>query len=196
MTINNICIYNLFQAIYNIRLSYNSLYNFDSIILNQLKDKNYISLNHIVLGENDKSLIKKLINNPSERKFLRQIFVSLNIKAPLYWWKQFDTYKIGVTTNSESTMHNLLKRKLTQNDFENPIESLILELLNIFISNKDFKNTNNNLPHSFLQERHITCNYEVLKNIYKNRKNHKLNEWKILCKNIEILPYFDLLIKE
>lgn len=169
------------------------------------------------IGYNDLRLARKLVKSGSDhRKFLRQIFVCMDIKAPLYWFKQFDTYKVGTTANSESTMHTITKKPLTINDFSIRNLSLygtengntfirIIELLNYYReqylkeeSNKDkqkdyWYNIIELLPSNFNQTRTVTVTFENLLNMYKSRKSHKLDEWKDFCKGIENIPYFTLI---
>lgn len=116
-------------------------------------------------------------------KFLRAINVVLDITAPLYWWKEFDTYKIGTVTQSESTMHTLTKKSITKDMFEDgdSIYQSTIDQLEQDRLNNDFYTLNKNLPHSFLQRRIVSTNYAVLANIIKQRNNHKLPEWVYLC---------------
>ena len=116
-----------------------------------------------------------------ENKFLRQLPVSLDITAPMYWWKEFDTYKVGTTAQSESTMHTLLKNSITQDNFENFVPEDMLAHLEDLRVNKKFRELINELPMGWLQRRIVTCNYAVLQNMYNQRKNHKLPEWHIFC---------------
>ena len=116
-----------------------------------------------------------------ENKFLRQLPVTLDITAPMYWWKEFDTYKVGTTAQSESTMHTLLKNEITQDNFERPIFPDILDHLEYLRAEKHFDELINILPMGWLQRRIVTCNYAVLQNMYNQRKNHKLPEWHIFC---------------
>lgn len=115
-------------------------------------------------------------------KFLRMIVVYLDITAPLYWWKQFDTYKVGTVAQSESTMHTLMKKPITPEMFEGgqadcePLEALRVA--------GDFDSLNARLPQSFLQRRIVMCNYAVLGNILSQRRGHKLKEWKTFCDNV------------
>ena len=159
-----------------------------------------------VLGPNDLTLARKLIKAGSDhRKFLRQIFVSVDITAPLYWWKEFDTYKVGTVANSCSTMHKIHAKEFSFDDFST--EHLtgsswitldeIIEHLNW--ARESYIKTNDKiywwqmiqlLPTSYNQLRTCTLNYETLLNIYHARKNHKLDEWHTLCDWIETLPYF------
>lgn len=167
----------------------------------------------LLLGDNDLSLMRQLIKAGSEhRKFLRQIFVSVDITAPLYWWKEFDTYKVGTTANSCSTMHKLASTPITidcfkMTDFENvKIDMTIkgfweeyliptLEQLRLkYLETKDkryWKELIRLLPESWLQKRTVTMNYENVLNMYQQRKYHKLTEWSIdFCYWCESLPYF------
>ena len=170
------------------------------------------------IGKNDISLMKKLAAAGTDhRKFLRMITVYWDITAPLYWWKEFDTYKVGTVANSCSTMHKLTEKEFSIDDFSHnhipfaeldkehtTIEALnyhtlehIVSTLNtnrkLYLKTKDKKywwNIIQLLPSSYNQKRTVMLNYEVLANIYKSRKNHKLDEWKALCYWIEELPYF------
>lgn len=179
-------------------------------------------LESYVIGENDLELAQKLIKAGSEhRKFLRQIFVSVDITAPLYWWKEFDTYKVGTVNNSTSTMHKLASTPITMDCFEmddfenvNPFEvfgrndddvittfelflTFLEELRLAYDKTKDkryWKELIRLLPESWLQKRTVTINYENLLNIYHQRKNHKLTEWHKFCEWVESLPYAKELI--
>jgi hypothetical protein len=134
-------------------------------------------------------------------KFLEQIQYWIVIDAPLYWWKHFDTYRIGVSKSSESTMFKMWKKGVTQEDFEGVVYKETLELLNKDISEyaKDQSNTNlfrniiNNIPDGYFQTRLVNINAKSLRNIYAQRKNHKLKEWRDFCKAIEGFPYGDLI---
>ena len=159
-----------------------------------------------VLGANDLELMQKLAKaGTDESKFARMIVVYADITAPLYWWKEFDTYKVGTVANSCSTMHKIHTKKLTIEDFS--CEHLysfasnsliqIIETLNIY--REDFIRTGSKnhwwqmiqmLPSSYNQKRTVMLNYAVLWNMYQARKNHKLDEWKEFCKWVETLPHF------
>ena len=163
-----------------------------------------------VLGENDISLASRLAAAGSDhRKFLRQIIVSMDITAPLYWWKEFDTYKVGTVANSTSTMHKIHSKPFERDDFSHEkmsedaiavLDSLVAYLEGErvkFVETKDkayWHNMIQLLPTSYNQLRTVTLNYEVLINIYRARRYHKLDEWKILCAEIEKLPYAKELI--
>lgn len=166
-------------------------------------DKRFNDQFHI--GKNDLALMQKLIKAGSEhRKFLRQIFVAVDITAPLYWWKEFDTYKIGTVSNSTSTMHKLASTPITMDCFENGemIYSFTIAELEMnrlkYLETKDkneWKRLIVNLPESWLQKRTITMNYENILNMYRQRKNHKLTEWsKSFCDWVKTLPYAEELI--
>ena len=177
-------------------------------------DSYYDEKGNFVLGENDLSLATKLAKAGSDhRKFLRQIMVSMDITAPLYWWKEFDTYKVGTVANSTSTMHKIQAKEFSREDFsmermtgdaERMMDAVIacLEAERVkFNETKDkaaWHNMIQLLPSSFNQMRTVTMNYEVLINIYYARRHHKLAEWHVLCGVIETLPYAEdmILIKE
>lgn len=145
------------------------------------------------LDERLATVMKRLagIGN-GEDKFLRQIPVCYNIQAPLYWWSEMDTYKVGTTAQSESTMHSLGSvPKITQDMFERNIPDGILNELNIVLnryrvshSDVDFMMLKNMLPSGWLQRRMWTANYAVLKNIYRQRKHHRLPEWLQFCETV------------
>lgn len=172
-----------------------------------------------IIGENDMNLAQKLIRAGSDhRKFMRQIFVSVDITAPLYWWKEFDTYKVATVANSCSTMHKIHSMPievsdfsiddfdLTLNDTTAPIVVDFAAVVDFCESlRKLFVETNDTrywraliqfLPESYNQMRTVTLNYETIRNIYGARKNHKLSEWSVdFMAWIDTLPYADELIK-
>ena len=173
-------------------------------------DSYYDEKGNFILGENDLALAKRLAKAGSDhRKFMRQIIVSVDITAPLYWWKEFDTYKVGTVANSCSTMHKIHAKEFTQDDFSFErthkdcvwfIQS-ILNVLNTsreqFLETKDkvyWENMIQFLPSSYNQMRTVTLTYENLINIYHARRHHKLTEWHVLCDLIETLPYAKELI--
>lgn len=169
------------------------------------------------IGPNDKNLMKTLRNSGTDhRKFMRMITVYVDIIAPLYWWKEFDTYKVGTVVNSCSTMHKLTEKEFTLDDFSH--EHLIVASINSLKRTIDDLNSCRDgyfaasalenpewkkeiwwqmiqlLPSSYNQKRTVMLNYEVLANIYKSRKNHKLDEWSIgFIDWIESLPYSELI---
>ena len=173
------------------------------------------------LGKNDLDLMKRLRKAGTDhRKYMRMIVVYCDITAPLYWWKRFDTYKVGTVLNSCSTMHTIQAKEFTLDDFshEHLIDTCLLEAvvneLNIYrdIYNNYDKQTDEykdefskkdiwwqmvqNLGDSYNQKRTAMMNYEVLTNTYKSRKNHKLDEWHTFCDWIETLPYSSLITGE
>lgn len=173
-------------------------------------DSYYNEKGEYVLGENDLALASKLaVAGSDHRKFLRQIIVSMDITAPLYWWKEFDTYKVGTVANSTSTMHKIQAKEFSREDFscdrltpdalavlDSMIEYLESERVK-FVETKEKSHWHNMiqlLPSSFNQMRTVSMNYEVLINIYYARRYHKLAEWHTLCEEIEKLPYADKLI--
>lgn len=180
------------------------------------------------VGDNDLELMQKLCKAGTDhRKFMRMIVVYADITAPLYWWKEFDTYKVGTVANSCSTMHKIHEKEFTLDDFScehlagygeleessvldiseeyfpvYPKEALewLIELLNqnrkMFIETKDKRywwQMIQMLPSSYNQKRTVMLNYEVLANIYKSRRNHKLDEWVEFCKMIETLPHSEFI---
>lgn len=177
------------------------------------------------LGHNDHSLMQRLSNAGTEhRKYMRMMPVYVRITAPLYWWKEFDTYKVGTVANSCSTMHKIAEKEFTLEDFScehicirqsMDILKETIDALNIFrdaylnggnlrYENGDIKCYGKKdkeiwwqliqlLPSSYNQTRNVMMNYEVLANIYRQRKNHKLDEWREVCKWIESLPYSELI---
>ena len=180
----------------------------------------------ICIGSNDLDLMKRLRNAGTDhRKFMRMITVYVDITAPLYWWKEFDTYKVGTVANSCSTMHKIHAKEFTLEDFSTEhlcksnievLEELVLELeywrdkfvnydeyckvvpeFREIYSKKDcWWQLIQLLPSSYNQRRTVMLNYEVLANIYKSRGNHKLDEWHVFCEWIENLPYSELITGE
>lgn len=181
-------------------------------------DNHFISKKELILGSNDVNLMKKLAKAGTDhRKFMRMMPVYVRITAPLYWWKEFDTYKVGTVANSCSTMHKIHAEEFTLADFS--IEHLdddrsgavsnaewleyLIHHLNRdrrrFIETKDKKywwQMIQLLPSSYNQTRNVMLNYEVLANIYHSRKNHKLDEWRDFCKWIEEKVPYSWLITE
>ena len=191
----------------------------------------YIRQGMYLIGPNDHELMMRLRNAGTDhRKFMRMITVYLNITAPLYWWKEFDTYKVGSVANSCSTMHKIHAKEFTLEDFSyehllepkdvhvpndsccnwnwegcgiiSPIDILeeTISMLNkarkMYLETKDKKywwQMIQLLPSSYNQKRTVMLNYEVLANIYKSRKDHKLDEWRDFCSWIETLPYSELI---
>lgn len=165
-----------------------------------------------VLGPNDKKLMRKLcLGGPSHAKFRRMIHLQVDVTAPLYWWKEYDTYKVGTVANSCSTMHTIADKEFEKEDFSieyldgfdfpdlmNPKGAMAVtikalnRLRELYLETKDKKYWYQMimlLPSSYNQKRTIDLNYEVLHTIYEQRKNHKLDEWRVFCRWIETLPY-------
>lgn len=164
------------------------------------------------VGPNDLKLMTTLRNAGTDhRKFMRMITVYLDITAPLYWWKEFDTYKVGTVANSCSTMHKIADKEFTLEDFSHEhlqedsvaVLETVIHTLNVhrdWFNNKvlddpkiDWWQMIQLLPSSYNQKRTVMLNYEVLANIYKSRRHHKLDEWHTLCDWIESLPYSELI---
>lgn len=199
------------HAIRGMRNPYDSWVKSDSKIVTSVNGNK-----SMILGDNDKGLAQSLIKGGSEhRKFLRQIMVSVDITAPFYWWKEFDTYKVGTTANSCSTMHTLTKNPITidcfeMGDFEDvEIDMTIryfwnsylisaLEQLRLkYLETKDkryWKELVRILPEGWLQKRTVTMNYENLLSICRQRKGHRLTEWKSFIDWAKTLPYADDLL--
>lgn len=175
-------------------------------------------INNFVVGDNDLSLMLRLAKAGTDhRKYLRMMPVYIRITAPLYWWKEFDTYKVGTVANSCSTMHKIAEKEFTWDDFSvdhlkrvrecslgdvgpTLVMESIINGLNYwrreYLKNKSKDNwwqMIQLLPSSYNQTRNVMLNYEVLANIYKSRQNHKLDEWRDFCDWIETLPYSDLI---
>lgn len=218
MRFEDTSVYNIYNAILGARNPMNSWNKSDSVF------KGYNGkIENTVIGENDLKLLQSLIKAGSEhRKFMRQIGVSVIITAPLYWWKEFDTYKVGTVSNSTSTMHKLASTPITKecfemDDFENFMsektlmgndinnEGIWFILINYlewlrqkYNETKDkryWKELIRLLPESYLQKRTITMNYENLLSMVKQRRNHKLIEWSVaFILWAKSLPYADKLI--
>lgn len=173
--------------------------------------------NGTFIGPNDLDLMIRLRNAGTDhRKFMRMITVYVDIKAPLYWWKEFDTYKVGTVANSCSTMHKIAAKEFTLEDFSTEhlypevreaFENTIIKYLNEARKTYNFLSDTPSkkdawwqmiqlLPSSYNQKRTVMLNYEVLANIYKSRKHHRLDEWHTFCDWIESLPYSELITGE
>ena len=166
----------------------------------------------MMIGPNDLDLMKRLRNAGTDhRKFMRMIAVYIDVTAPLYWWKEFDTYKVGTVANSCSTMHKIHEKEFTLEDFscehltpwnETVLANLIVELnanRDRYLRTKekeDWWQMIQLLPSSYNQKRTVMFNYEVLANMYKSRKDHKLDEWRNFCSWIKTLPYSELITGE
>ena len=203
--VENIAVNNFEGAIRGMRNPLNSWKKMDSIF----------ESNNIILGPNDLGLAQRLIKSGTDHsKFLRQIFVSMDITAPLYWWKEMDTYKVGTVANSTSTMHTIYKSPITKDKFSfdnnnlpvlgytydvyiNDVLTMCENLRKQYCATEDkryWRALIQLLPNAWNQTRTWTANYQVLRNIYNSRKNHKLSEWHTFCEEIEKLPYSKELI--
>ena len=205
LTVERIATMNMDNAIRGARNPLNSWAKADSF---------YDENGTFVLGENDLSLARRLAKAGSDhRKFLRQIFVSVDITAPLYWWKEFDTYKVGTVANSTSTMHKIHAKEFLRDDFSHEeLSAPALEMLDTLVAflekkRQEFALTKDKgawfdmiqlLPTSYNQLRTVTLNYENMISIYYARRYHKLKEWRTFCDFIESLPYAKelILVKE
>lgn len=209
-------------AIYSMRNSFNSW---------EKSDTDYSRVGRkFEIGEKDLALAKRLaLSGSSHAKYRRMIIVNVEITAPLYWWKEFDTYKVGTVCNSSSTMHKIAEHEFTRKDFscehlmwfeggnihgETPMALVNIDYLSprgvldatiamlnecrrLYTETQDKKywwQMIQLLPSSYEQFRSIQLNYEVLHNIYRDRRNHKLDEWRDFCAWVEQLPYFDEII--
>lgn len=202
LRVNSVSVYGFMEAIRGMRNPMNSWDRSNSEVLGD---------GSVHIGDNDKQLMIKLVKADTEhRKFLRSITCYIDIIAPLYWWKEFDTYKIGTVSNSCSTMHKIHAKEFTIDDFSHEhvlSETFTCEVIPMFLLEATIKCLNENrahylatkdkkywwqmiqlLPSSYNQRRSETLNYEVLRSIYKQRAGHKLDEWSTLREVIEKLP--------
>ena len=212
--IKNTNVYGFEAAIRGMRNPWNSWEKSDSVILP--------TENIIDVGKNDHALMKKLVSAGTDHsKFMRMINVTVDITAPLYWWKEMDTYKVGTVRNSCSTMHTITDKEFTLDDFsyehlidtDREIHSKLLRLIPVttvlesvicelnynrekYLETKDklyWWQIIQLLPSSYNQRATVQLNYAVLQNIYHSRRNHRLDEWKDFCRWIETLPYSELI---
>ena len=199
------------------------IYNDDSIEIIEECDSDEDGVSFYIIGKNDRDLMMQLRNAGTDhRKFMRMITVYVDITAPLYWWKEFDTYKVGTVANSCSTMHKIAAKEFTLEDFScehllsywgeekvnptiiypcTPMQHINQTIACLNVCRKKYLETKDKkywwqmiqlLPSSYNQKRTVMLNYEVLANIYKSRLNHKLDEWRELCAWIETLSYAEL----
>ena len=198
--IENISVYNIARAVYSSRNALNSWEKSDS------------DLEHDILGEKDLDLARRLYKAGAEhRKYMRQIFVTMDVTAPRYWWEQQSTYKIGTTSNSCSTMHTIHKKPFELDDFSH--EHLVGKSIDVLKSLIDVMNVERSnylyakdkdcwwqmiqlLPQSYMQKRTITMNYENVVNIIKQRSGHKLTEWEDFIAELKKLPYITEIMGE
>ena len=173
---------------------------------NHCQGHNYLDY---VVGDNDLTLMKKLVKAGSDHaKFMRMINVTMDVTAPLYWWSEYDTYKVGTVANSCSKMHKIANREFTLGDFSTEhLDDVSLDTFNyiiaqleydrrLYIKTKDKKywwDMIQLLPSSYNQKRTVQLNYAVLRNMYHARRNHKLDEWRDFCSWVETLPYAELI---
>ena len=170
------------------------------------------------IGENDYDLLRRLtIAGPEHRKWNRMVTATMDITAPLYWWKEYDTYKVGTVANSCSTMHKIQAKEFTLDDFsyehllDNSLDALV-DVIDILNYHREAFNTYEDeyahdkkdywwqmiqlLPSSYNQKRTVHLNYEVLGTIYHQRRHHKLDEWHVFCDTIKTLPYSEFITRE
>ena len=170
------------------------------------------------IGENDYDLLRRLtIAGPEHRKWNRMVTVTMDITAPLYWWKEYDTYKVGTVANSRSTMHKIQAKKFELDDFsyehllDNSLDALV-NVIDILNYHREAFNTYEDeyahdkkdywwqmiqlLPTSYNQKRTVHLNYEVLGTMYHQRRHHKLDEWHVFCDAIKTLPYSEFITRE
>lgn len=198
ISLSNAVVFGWHSAIMGMRNPMNSWPKSDSVFYSDFSCQ---------IGQNDLDLMKTLIKAGAEhRKFLRMIHVQMDIEAPLYWWKEFDTYKIGTVANSCSTMHKIHSKEFTVDDFSHEhLDRFSTEVLGWAIkalngSREDYMKSKSKddwwqmiqlLPSSYNQLRTVDLNYEVLLNQYFQRKDHKLDEWRIYCEQIKCFPYLN-----
>ena len=183
MEFENARVYNMREAIRAARYSYGSER------LSDTTDDGGV----VEFGKNDRALIERLVKaGASHRKFMRAILLSVDITAPRYWWIQFDTYKVGVTAISESTMHTIMKKPITFMDFAHLTDSDIIGKLEQYRDAGLFDYVIANLPQSYLQKRHVAMNYEAVRNIIAQRRGHKLAEWREFIEWAAALPHSDI----
>ena len=197
ISLENVSVMNFENAVRGMRNPLNSWEKMDS---STAPDGSF------VFGENDLKLAKSLCRSGSDhRKFVRQIFVSVDITAPMYWWKEFDTYKVATVANSTSTMHKIHAKSFEMSDFshdhmndeaKDALQNVIdaLEDMRVRFNEKKDKTLWYSiiqlLPSSYNQMRTVTMNYETLVSMYHSRRRHKLQEWHEYCDWVESLPYF------
>ena len=222
ITIDNVDVFGFESAIRGMRNPMNSWDKSDSDLCNDklTECENYVDcklMGGFCVGNNDLKLMKSLVKAGTDHsKFMRMINVTLDITAPLYWWKEFDTYKVGTVRNSCSTMHKIAEKKFTLDDFsiddfefdDDYCEISLSDCFENIISDcemcrKKYIETGDKkywrgliqlLPESYNQRATVQLNYAVLRNMYHSRKAHKLDEWVEFCKWIETLPYAEELI--
>lgn len=203
LTIDKVSVYGFEESIRGMRNPMNSWDKSDSGYSNIPRIDATISADHVyILGCNDETLMNQLVKaGPSHRKFMRMIVVYMDICAPLYWWKEFDTYKVGTVSNSCSTMHKITAKVFERDDFSTDmltdfdcLDSIIASLnknRDLYLKTMDKKywwQIIQTLPSSYNQKRTVMLSYEVLHKMYNERKSHKLYEWISFCKKLLELP--------
>lgn len=203
LTIDKVSVYGFEESIRGMRNPMNSWDKSDSGYSNIPRIDATISEDHVyLLGCNDETLMNQLVKaGPSHRKFMRMIVVYMDIYAPLYWWKEFDTYKVGTVSNSCSTMHKITAKVFERDDFSTDmltdfdcLDSIIASLnknRDLYLKTMDKKywwQIIQTLPSSYNQKRTVMLSYEVLHKMYNERNSHKLDEWRSFCKKIHELP--------
>lgn len=206
--IENVCVFGWDAAIRGMRNPMNSWDRSDSFVC-EGKDA-CVGDCYSCIGNADHALMEKLVKAGSDHaKFMRFINVMLDITAPLYWWSEYDTYKVGTVANSCSKMHRLASKEFTFDDFshehlyDDVIEKPFKDIINCLNFFRDLYNQNHDkddwlqmiqlLPSSYNQRRTVQLNYAVLRNMYHARRNHKLDEWRTFCEWVETLPYSELI---
>lgn len=199
-------VYNFMGAIRNMRNSWESWDKMDSG--EYANHMSAINPEGFVMGEDDMKLAMKLVKAGSDHaKFMRQILVSVDIVAGNEWWKEADTYKVGTVANSTSMMHKMGKRLLTHDDFsfdeENQHTRTLITIANTFIKRwwdsgmktgtPEWRDMQKAIPMGFIYRRGFTCNYQVLQNMYRSRRLHRLSEWHEFARWVESLPYAALI---
>lgn len=203
LTIDKVSVYGFEESIRGMRNPMNSWDKSDSGYSNIPRIDATISEDHVyLLGCNDETLMNQLVKaGPSHRKFMRMIVVYMDIFAPLYWWKEFDTYKVGTVSNSCSTMHKITAKVFEREDFSTDkltdfdcLDNIIASLnknRDLYLKTMDKKywwQIIQTLPSSYNQKRTVMLSYEVLHKMYNERNSHKLDEWRSFCKKIHELP--------
>lgn len=205
--IENVDVYGFEAAIRGMRNPLNSWAKSDSVTKERFCYDTEKVIDEFYIGKNDLKLMKNLVSaGTNHSKFMRMITVTLDITAPMYWWKNFDTYKVGTVRNSTSTMYTIHKKEFTLDDFSHEhlykeLNTLKVAIIGLNAARERYLKSKDKadwweiiqmLPSSYNQRSTVQLNYAVLRNIYHSRKAHKLDEWRDFCKWIEELPYSEL----
>lgn len=180
------------DAMEGVRLAYNSKRTSEEVVYGVLPDI-LVSWPINVWKDDYKLLLRLIKKGDSHGKVARMIQVWLDITAPRFWWVEFDTYKTGTVATSESTIHTILKRTLVSTDFEGGMDTETLEKLNDIKLKEGLYGIKRYLPESFLQRRIVNTNYQTLRHIYFDRKNHVLPQWKVFLNAFDELPFVGLI---